>query len=181
MRKVDVRPYDERWGARYAEEARLLRSIFGEELLEMHHIGSTSVAGLAAKPVIDIMPVVKDIGRIDRFDEAMRAAGYTPKGENGIPGRRYFQKGGDERTHHVHVYGKDSPEIKRHLAFRDFLRQHPDEARRYGELKTILSERHPFDVSSYIEGKERFASELEGRALKWAEDDESDNKVEALR
>lgn len=181
MRKVGVRPYDERWIGRYEEEARLLRSIFGHELIELHHIGSTSVRGLAAKPVIDIMPIVKDIERIDRYDEKMRAAGYIPKGENGIPGRRYFQKGGDARTHHVHVYGEGSPEIKRHLAFRDYLRKHPDEAKQYGDLKTSLSERHPFDVASYIEGKERFAAELERRALQWAEDHEGESRTDAER
>ncbi|WP_114569913.1 GrpB family protein [Exiguobacterium flavidum] len=181
MRKVVLIPYDAQWDRRYEEEARLLRSIFGEELVDIHHIGSTSIAGLAAKPVIDILPIVKDIERINRFDEMMRAAGYTPKGENGIPGRRYFQKGGDARTHHVHVYGKNSPEIKRHLAFRDFLRHQPEEAKQYGDLKMSLSARHPFDVGAYIAGKERFAAELESRALKWAEDRESDNRADVER
>lgn len=167
MRKVIVVPYDEEWKTQFEVEAQALRGIFGEDIITVHHIGSTSVPGLGAKPVIDILPVVPDLTRVDQYNSVMSALGYEAKGENGLPGRRYFQKGGDDRTHHVHIYKQGNPEIERHLAFRDYLRAHPEEAARYGELKTALANRFPYDVSSYIEGKHKMATEIEEKALVW--------------
>ena len=103
MRKVEVMPFSERWSDDFEKEATELQEIFGAELIAIHHIGSTSVKGLSAKPIIDIMPVVKDILQIEQYNTSMAAIGYEAKGENGIAGRRYFQKGGNERTHHVHI------------------------------------------------------------------------------
>ena len=167
MRKVEVRPYDEQWSSMFEEESRWLYEIFGAEIIEIHHIGSTSVSGLPAKPIIDMMPVVRDIHRVNDYNTAMIAGGYEPKGENGIAGRRYFQKGGDYRTHHVHIYAWGNPEIKRHLAFRDYLRAHPDVAQEYGSLKERLSQRFLYDIESYIKGKELLASEIERKAIAW--------------
>lgn len=78
----------------YEKEAKKLCNIFASEIIEIHHIGSTAVKGLTAKPIIDIMPVVKDIERVEDFNIAMIDIGYEAKGENGLPGRRFFQKGG---------------------------------------------------------------------------------------
>lgn len=167
MRKVDVLPYQESWQSLFEEEADQLRRIFGEELIAIHHIGSTSVKGLKAKPIIDIMPVVKNIQHVNGFNDSVIALGYEPKGENGIRGRRYFQKGGDNRTHHVHIYEDNSPEIIRHLALRDYLRAFQEEAKAYGDIKERLAKKFPYQIESYIQGKERFVSELEQRALAW--------------
>ncbi len=95
--------------------------------------------------------------------------GYQAKGENGINGRRFFQKGGDNRTHHVHIYQLGRREIKRHLAFRDYLRAHAVDAKTYGDLKASLAKRYPNDIESYIKGKEQLVVEIEKRALKWFE------------
>lgn len=167
MRKIEVKPYDEHWIGLFEIEAKQLHSIFGREIIKIHHIGSTSVNGLKAKPIIDMMPVVKDIHKIDEYNSAMIAIGYEPKGENGICGRRYFKKGGDNRTHHVHIYEVGSPEIDRHLAFRDYLRANPDVSKAYGDLKKELSQRFPYDVASYIKGKEQLALEIERNAVAW--------------
>lgn len=170
MRKVEVSSYREKWTFNFAEEAEKLKLIFGDVVVAIHHIGSTSVPGLKAKPIIDIMPVVQDIGILDHYNQAMRNIGYEPKGENGIPGRRYFQKGGDNRTHHVHFYEVGNIEIKRHLAFRDYLKSHPEAMKRYGELKERLAQQFPYDVDSYIKGKELLVNEIEEKALKWIEE-----------
>lgn len=167
MRKVEVQPYNKQWISIFEEEANRLHKIFGLEIIDIHHIGSTSINGLKAKPIIDIMPVVKDITRIDHFNISMIAIGYKPKGENGISQRRYFQKGGDNRTHHVHIYQSGSSEIVRHLAFRDYLRAHPDVAKKYGDLKEYLSQLFPYDIESYIKGKEQLALEIERKAMFW--------------
>lgn len=172
MRKVDVSNYDEKWAVLFAEEAGKLKLIFENEMVAIHHIGSTAVPGLKAKPIIDIMPVVKDISLVDKYNEEMQNIGYEPKGENGIPGRRYFQKGGDNRTHHVHVYQVGSTEIERHLAFRDYLLNHPHERKSYGALKEKLAEQFPYDIESYINGKDAFVIEIELKALEWAKENQ---------
>ncbi|MBB4822931.1 GrpB-like predicted nucleotidyltransferase (UPF0157 family) [Sporosarcina luteola] len=169
MRKVEVIPYSNGWPSTFQEEASELKRVFGSELIEIYHIGSTSVIGLSAKPIIDIMPVVKEIARIDSLHEAMRELGYEAKGENGIAGRRYFQKGGNDRTHHVHVYEERSPEIGRHLAFRDYLRAHPAIAKKYGDVKEELAKRYPNDIAAYIKGKEQLALEIEREAVEWVQ------------
>ena len=152
------------------EEAEKLNLIFGDEIIDIHHIGSTAVPGLKAKPIIDIMPVVKDINNVDKYNREMQEIGYEPKGENGIVRRRYFQKGGDNRSHHVHIYQIGSYEIKRHLAFRDYLKLHPNEMKQYGELKEKLARQFPNDIESYINGKDQFVKETELKALEWHED-----------
>ncbi|MFJ5768384.1 GrpB family protein [Psychrobacillus sp. NPDC093180] len=167
MRKVVVEAYLADWKDRFEEEAVLLKTIFGTEIQRIHHIGSTSVDGLSAKPIIDMMPVVRDISKIDHFNKAMIANGYEPKGENGLPGRRYFQKGGNDRTHHVHMYEVGNPGIERHLAFRDYLNTHPNVKKKYGDLKESLARQFPYNIESYINGKEQLASGIERDALRW--------------
>lgn len=167
MRKVEVTPYNKQWTSMFKEESSKLYEIFGHEIIETYHIGSTSVNNLKAKPIIDIMPVVRDINQVDSFKTAMISIGYESKGENGITGRRYFQKGGDNRTHHVHIYELGNPQIERHLAFRDYLRAHPNDSKKYGDLKEELSQRFPYDVNSYIKGKEQFIFEIERKAIAW--------------
>ncbi len=106
MRKVIVKDYNPNWIGFFKEEANSLHSIFQHVLLDIHHIGSTSIPGLSAKPIIDLMPIVSDIQLVDHFNKEMKNLGYEAMGENGIIGRRYFQKGGDNRTHHVHIYAE---------------------------------------------------------------------------
>lgn len=97
--------------------------------MDTHHIGSTSVYGLPAKPIIDIMPVVRDIEAVDHSNSAFEQIGYECMGEYGIPGRRYLRKGKVERTHHVHIFEESNAhDIQRHLAVRDYLRAHADMA-----------------------------------------------------
>ncbi|WP_203333475.1 GrpB family protein [Planococcus beigongshangi] len=172
MRRVNVSLYSEEWPVLFAEESGQIKRILGEELVEIHHFGSTSVPSLAAKSIIDMLGVVKDIELVDRFNAELQIFGYEGKGENGIPGRRYFQKGGDERTHHLHIYQIGSPEIGRHLVFRDFLRAHPDAAEEYGELKLRLAKQFPYDIDSYINGKEGLATDIQGQAIAWQRNQE---------
>ena len=89
MRQVIVLPYQSEWASEYVREADQLREVFGARLKQIHHMGSTSVPGLAAKPIIDILPVVDTLEGIEQFDAQMEALGYEAKGEFGMPGRRY--------------------------------------------------------------------------------------------
>jgi GrpB-like predicted nucleotidyltransferase (UPF0157 family) len=164
---VRVVPYNPQWPEQFAQEAARIREIFGDELLAIHHIGSTSVPGLQAKPIIDMLPVVVDIARVESFNGAMQDLGYEAMGELGIPGRRYFRKGGDDRTHQAHVFAEGDPGVERHLAFRDYLRAHPDVATEYGILKAGLAQQFPEDIYGYMDGKDAFIKEHEQKALIW--------------
>jgi GrpB-like predicted nucleotidyltransferase (UPF0157 family) len=173
MRKVEVTPFNEKWSLVFEEESEKLYRIYGDQLVEIHHIGSTSVPGLKAKPIIDMMPVVKNIQSVDTYNEEMLAIGYEPKGENGIRERRFFQKGGDNRTHHVHIYQHGNYDIIRHLAFRDYLRTFPEKTQEYGNLKHELAKKYPYNIAAYISGKENAVKEIEKQALQWYEKSQS--------
>ena len=96
------------------------------------------------------------------------ALGYEYLGEFGIPGRRYLRKGGDERTHQMHIFASDDVHaIARHLAVRDYLRAHPARAAAYGALKLELAARFPYDIDGYCDGKDAFVGALERDALEW--------------
>lgn len=168
-RRVEVTPYQEQWTRLFASEAEELKKIFGLQLVQIHHIGSTSIPGMAAKPVIDIMIEVSDINEVDRYNLEMESLGYEPKGENGIPERRYFQKGGNERSHHVHIYQTGNEQIDRHLQFRDYMIAHPEDAKQYSELKTSLAKQFPESIDDYIEGKDAFVKEMDRKASEWKE------------
>lgn len=172
MRNIVVVKHDERWQEMFQQEAHRLRAVFGPLLVDIHHIGSTSVSGLKAKPVIDMMPLVTDITQVDQLTEQMATLGYKGFGEWGIPGRRYFHKGGDDhRTHNVHVFQADhSDAVDRHLAFRDYLCAHPDTAWEYGELKARLAQQFPNDIYGYMDGKDSFVKQVERTALRWYHD-----------
>lgn len=164
--KVRLTAFSEKWADMFQNEADFLKKIFGNEIIGFEHFGSTSVRGMKAKPVIDMMCIVKDIEKIDPFNEKMKNLGYDAAGEWGIAGRRLFRKGGEIRTHHIHFYQYDNPAIQRHLIFRDYLRSHPEEAARYSRFKEELAER--FDnTSEYSPAKKIFVQEMEQQALRW--------------
>ena len=167
MRQVIVTPYQSSWPEAFQQEKEQLETIFGDRLLAVHHIGSTSVPGLSAKPILDILPVVDSLDGIEAFDAAMEQIGYEAKGEFGMSGRRYYRKGGDNRTHHIHLYADGNPEIIRHVVFRDYLRQHPEEVEAYSTIKERLAHQYPEDISAYIAGKDSFVKTMEQRALAW--------------
>jgi GrpB-like predicted nucleotidyltransferase (UPF0157 family) len=168
VRKIVIVPYDKNWPERYRLEAEKLTEIIGEQAFSIHHIGSTSISNMKAKPIIDILVEVKNIETIDELNEEMIKEGYLPKGENGIPGRRYFIKGKDvTHKHHIHMFQTGNPEIKRHLHFRDYLSTHPEEAQAYGRLKEGLAQRFPEDGLSYTIGKDEFIKKVDNKAKTW--------------
>ncbi|MBF0707459.1 GrpB family protein [Alkalihalobacillus hwajinpoensis] len=167
MRKVEVQEFNEIWRELFLLEAQKLERVYGDNMIEVHHIGSTAVEGLKAKPVIDIMPVVKDLSLVDQKNEYMKELGYEALGENGLTGRRFFRKGGDQRSHHVHLYELGNQDIDRHLAFRDYLMEHRSDRLQYGQTKAELAMRYPEDMEAYIDGKDSLVKEIEEKALDW--------------
>jgi len=164
--KVRLSDYSENWAVMFRNEASFLKTIFGDEIIRFEHFGSTSVPGLKAKPVIDMMCIVNDIKKIDLFNKQMTSLGYDAAGEWGIPGRRLFRKGGENRTHHIHFYQFDNPQIDRHLIFRDYLRAHPDEVIKYSHFKEALAQKFE-NTSDYSPAKKSFVKAMEQQALLW--------------
>ncbi|MEB2282750.1 GrpB family protein [Lysinibacillus xylanilyticus] len=168
MRIIKVVDHNHKWSNDYQREERSIRAILQEELVNCFHIGSTSVPGLKAKPIIDILLVVNDIHKLESFSKQFQEIGYEVKGEFGITGRRYFRKGGDHRTHQIHAFQYNNiAEIERHLAFRDYLRKHPEVCRQYGEIKSQLAKQYPNDIDGYCHGKDDFVKSVEKEAIKW--------------
>lgn len=165
--KVIVTPYQAQWQALFNAEKALIEPILGANAVAIHHIGSTSVEGLAAKPVIDFLLEVKSLSQLDAQSARFTALGYEVMGELGITGRRYFRKGRESRTHHVHGFEQGDPHIDRHLAFRDYLRTHPDVCAQYQTLKFELAANHKDDIDAYCAGKDSFIKQHEQLALAW--------------
>jgi len=143
--------------------------VLGPNLRDVHHIGSTSVPGLAAKPIIDLMPLVASLEELDRARGLVEALGYSWHGELGIPGRRYCaltDESGARRAQ-LHFFRWDSPHAVRHIAFRDYLRAHPDVARAYEGEKRRARDAHPGDSHAYSDEKAAWVGAREAEAVAW--------------
>ena len=161
---VTVVDYDPEWPARFGEERVRLAEAFGDDAVLIEHIGSTSVPGLAAKPIIDVVVAARHLPLPVERVTAMEALGYEHLGEYGIVGRVYFRRRSPRpRTHHVHVYLAGSDRIDDHLLLRDHLRAHPAEAARYAELKRKLAGQQ-LDPAAFQSGKSGFIAEMLERA-----------------
>ena len=135
MRIIDVVNYNTQWPTLFAEESAVLLAALENKISRIHHVGSTSVPGMAAKPVIDILLEVIDREALDSLDPGMESAGYVSRGEYGIPNRRYFSKGGEQRSHQVHAFVVGDEHILKLLAFRNYLIKNEEIAKRYAEIK----------------------------------------------
>lgn len=163
--EVRVVPYDERWAQLYAAEAMRLTEILSLRglRLRLEHTGSTAVPGLAAKPIIDTVAGRETSTSRQSLIEAIEAAGYVYRGEQGIVGRDFFRKG-EPRSYHLHMVEIGSEFWNDHRSFRDYLRAHPDAANAYQDLKVELAQRFPTDREAYIEGKSEFVRDILGKA-----------------
>jgi GrpB-like predicted nucleotidyltransferase (UPF0157 family) len=161
---VDYNPH---WPQLFAEEQALIRQTVGDLLLRIEHVGSTAVPGLGAKPIIDIAATAHNLVEVVAQAELFQTIGYLymPEYEAFIPERRYFRKGFPARTHHLHVVAPDSAFWKRHLAFRDYLRAHPEIARDYYELKLKLAAQYGADRDGYTNAKTEFIRSIEAKAM----------------
>ena len=166
MRKVEVVQHNPQWQKIFKIEARAIAKIFKDNLVATYHIGSTAISNIYAKPIIDLLVEVKNIDEVDRQQSSMENLGYQGMGEFGIVGRRYFRKDNSLgiRTHHVHIFEADSPEIERHLAFRDYMITHPVEAQQYSNLKRKLAGQHPHNIEAYMDGKDEFIKDIDRKA-----------------
>jgi GrpB-like predicted nucleotidyltransferase (UPF0157 family) len=167
--RVEVVPHDPNWREVFTTESKQIALALSENLVAVHHIGSTAIPQIHAKPIIDILVEVKNITKVDEQSSAIEALGYEAMGEYGISGRRYFRKHNQAgiRTHHIHTFEVGSQQIERHLAFRDYMIAHPEDAQKYSELKRELAKKYPDNIESYMDGKDGFIKEMDIKAARW--------------
>ncbi len=162
---IEVVPHRPEWAELFAQERDAILAACAGVVLRVEHIGSTAVPGLSAKPVLDLMPGVKASSDGAKAVEPMRTIGYECLGEYGIPGRLYFQKFREgRRVAHAHLFEIDSLPWRRHLLFRDLLRNDAGAAQAYERLKRTLAERFRNDRHAYTDGKAGFIEWLLARA-----------------
>jgi GrpB-like predicted nucleotidyltransferase (UPF0157 family) len=166
---IQVVDYDDNWPLQFEQEKPHILNALGDAILDIQHIGSTSVPGLAAKPIIDILVGAKQLQPSDTHIKALEKLGYVYEGEAGVPGRRFFRKG-MPRTHHLHFVKLGNEVWEYQLLFRDFLRTHPEAAKEYEALKRKLAVPFQLDREGYISSKAPLIIELLAKARKWRQD-----------
>ena len=159
---VVVLPYDKQWEQDFLQIKNELQNALGDLALRIEHVGSTSVQGLSAKPIIDIDVVIKDQTVLEDVISALNAIGYRHEGNMGIEGREAFKYDDKPhlKKHHLYVCTQDSAELARHIAFRDHLRQDPEAVREYSLVKEKGAELFPYDIDKYIEYKSPFIEKI---------------------
>jgi GrpB-like predicted nucleotidyltransferase (UPF0157 family) len=165
---VELVPHDPAWADHARQEAARLTAAIGGVIVMVHHIGSTAIPGIRAKPILDLIPVVRSLDEFENSRSVVEGLGYAWWGEFGLPGRRYCTFDDPHtarRTVQLHCYERGSSEIVRHLAFRDYLRSNPDLARAYDALKDRCRDLHPLDSHAYSDCKNAWIRRIEAQAL----------------
>lgn len=158
-REIKIVPWRSEWRDMFHHHAERVQAALGPTLEDIEHIGSTSVAGLAAKPIIDVLAIVQDPSREDRYLTALQAAGYQLRvREPAFDEHRMFRT--PKRDVHIHVFPPDSAECQRYLLFRDYLRNCPETRDRYANLKRELSLEDWEDMNAYAEAKTAFIEQV---------------------
>ncbi|MDJ0724574.1 MAG: GrpB family protein [Prochloraceae cyanobacterium] len=162
--KLKFVPYNSEYSRLFQLEKELLQNAVADYILDIQHIGSTSIPGIIAKPILDIAIAIENFETAKVCIEPIANLGYTYMGEYGLARRHFFIKGKDIRTHNLHVWEINSNDWKRHIIFRDYLIKHPEIAQQYAELKIKLLQQHQGDRERYQEGKSEFIEAIEALA-----------------
>lgn len=166
-RSVRIQEYDPAWPEQYCALAERVRAALGDLVIGVEHVGSTSVPGLAAKPVIDL-DVVVQAQDVTRALQRLATLGYVHRGNLGIEGREAFRWPPGEERHHLYLCVPESPGLRDHLLFRDHLRAHEGVAREYASHKRALAEQYRDDRDAYQEAKSAFVEAITRDAEKAA-------------
>ena len=158
LRTIDLLPYDPTWKNQAEKELARIHLAFEAFPLMLHHIGSTSISSCRAKPILDLLGIVSDVTVLDSYYGALEQLGYKSYGEFGMRRRSYFIKESVPAVH-LHIFEDTDPEVDRHLRFRDYLCNHPEEIKAYSDLKRELLVRNPCDRQRYTLEKLRLSNE----------------------
>lgn len=170
-RKYTVLPYQPNWSSDFQAIKEQLASVFGDQALDIMHVGSTAIEGMSGKPTIDVLVIVNDIASVDGLNKAMTTLGYEALGGYVTPKGRLFAKEEDhERLVNVHCFERGHPNAHEMMIMRDFLLTHPDEVKAYADLKLDLYSKHPNDYVAYRAVKDPYLAEMKVRALEWEQD-----------
>lgn len=156
-KEVIIKDYQSDWTHQFEQEKEKIQLALRDKSIAIEHIGSTSIVGLASKPIIDIAVGLHELGEVEDFIEPLKEIGYEyiPKPE--FPHRRFFRKGKWRKgTHHLHVYKLQSEEWNNNLLFRNYLRDHPEKAQEYAQLKVRLASLYADDRATYTKLKSPF-------------------------
>jgi GrpB-like predicted nucleotidyltransferase (UPF0157 family) len=163
---IELVPHDPLWSLHYDEAQQVLSRVLGGYVVDIQHVGSTSIPGIMAKPVVDIAVAIESYPLPDSVLETVKALGYTYWGEYGIPRRHLFFTRESVPGFNIHINELSNEEFQRHVLFRDFLRAHPEVAREYETLKMELAAQHTV-VNDYAESKSEFVQGVLERARYW--------------
>lgn len=169
MDAIEIYPYDPTWPDLFLATARPLRAALGQGALRIDHIGSTSLPGVAAKPILDIQISVAGFEPFDRILQPMAALGYDWRSDNPELTKRYFRESPGARRTHIHVREAGSWSEQLNLLFRDYMRQHPDDCAAYVALKQRLAVQYRDDREAYTEAKDPFIWQILSKADKWSQ------------
>ena len=160
--KVIVTPYTKAWKTDFENIKRELEEALCELAIGIEHVGSTSVEGMSAKPCIDVDIIITDYDALDAVVDQLARIGYIHEGDLGILGREAFRYSGKTHfmKHHLYVCPQDSEELHRHVTFRDYLRNHPEAAAKYGSVKETAAQLFPDDIDQYIQYKSPCIEEI---------------------
>lgn len=168
--KVVIVPYDPEWPEIFSKLGATLREVLGETALRIDHIGSTSIPGLAAKPVIDVQISVASFEPLDVFRIPIESVGFVFRANNPDLTKRYFRERSGERRTHIHVRRLGSWVERSVLLFRDYVRVHAEDAKRYVELKYRLAEEYLDDRAGYTDAKAPFIWKVLTKANNWSQE-----------
>ena len=163
-KKVVVLPYDPKWASDFQQIRDEIEEAVGHLILRIEHVGSTSVAGMSAKPCIDLDAVIADASRLPAVISGLEAIGYIHEGDLGIKGREAFKYTDKShlQNHHLYVCPQDSEELHRHLTFRDYLKTHPEAVAAYSRVKETAARLYPDSIDGYMAYKSACIEELYG-------------------
>jgi GrpB-like predicted nucleotidyltransferase (UPF0157 family) len=170
-RKYSISEYDPNWVNQFNSLKVFLTEVFGNKAIRIEHVGSTSIPGMKAKPLIDVLVVVEKMGDFFEEKNKMVQAGYKWGVDYIGPNTLLFFKIGadSEKLENIHVCAKDAPKTRQFLVMRDFFRSHPEKAKQYSDLKEVNARMYPGDYPAYRAAKAPFLAQMEQEAYKWEE------------
>ena len=158
---VELEEFNNNWFEEYEKEKKFLENKLKEKAIEIHHVGSTSITGLKAKPVIDILVAIEHLNKINEIEEILNDYGYSNRGHQGVEDRYFFAKGPEEaRTHYIHFVEKNSNTYYNLVYFKRYLIEHPKYIQKYCEIKQDLASKYPEERSKYTAGKNEFITNV---------------------